>query len=108
MLLLECAYVRSGDKGDVVSAGVIARRPEDYPKILAAVRPDAVKALFGDWVRGEVEVHRMDNIHAVMVVMHGGLGGGATSTLRLDQTGKSLGNALLRLEVPKEHRDDPR
>lgn len=101
MLLRDCAYVRSGDKGDVVSAGVIAQRPEYYEDILAAVRPEAVKELFGDWVTASVEVHRMDNIHAVLVVMNGGLGGGATSTLRLDQTGKSLGNALLRLEVPQ-------
>jgi hypothetical protein len=41
----------------------------------------------------------MDNIEALVVVMRGALGGGATSTLRLDQTGKSLGHALLRLPV---------
>jgi hypothetical protein len=39
----------------------------------------------------------MDNIQAVMVVMRDALGGGATKTLRLDQTGKSFGNGLLRL-----------
>ena len=45
----------------------------------------------------------MDNIQAVVVVMHHALGGGATRTLRLDQTGKSLGHALLHLpEVDDE------
>jgi hypothetical protein len=39
----------------------------------------------------------MDNIQAVVVVMQQALGGGATRTLRLDQTGKALGHALLRL-----------
>ena len=31
--------------------------------------------------------------------MRNALGGGATRTLRLDQTGKSIGNAILRLPV---------
>lgn len=99
-LLKDLAYVRSGDKGDIVSVGVIARAPEHYDSVLAAVQPERVRELLGGWVQGMVEVHRMDNIHTVMVVLHGGLGGGATTTLRLDQTGKALGSALLRLEVP--------
>ncbi len=41
----------------------------------------------------------MDNIEAVVVVMQRALDGGATRTLRLDQTGKSLGYALLRLPL---------
>ena len=97
--LHEIAYVRSGDKGDVCTAGLVAKAPGDYPLLLASVTPKAVKALYGDWVKGEVHCHRMDNIQAVVVVMHGALGGGATKTLRLDQTGKSLGHALLRLSV---------
>jgi hypothetical protein len=50
-------------------------------------------------VKGEVEIHAMPNINALNVVLHGALGGGATRTLRWDQTGKSMGNALLRLEL---------
>ena len=99
MLLCDIAYVRSGDKGDVCSAGLIARRPEHYPLLLRSVTPESVRALYGEWVHGDVQCHRMDNIGAVVVVMRGALGGGATRTLRLDQTGKSLGHALLRLPV---------
>lgn len=98
-LLRDIAYVRSGDKSDTVSIGVIAKSPADYPAILRSVTPRAVKDLFGDWVRGDVEIYRMDNIDAIMVVMRGALGGGATRTLRLDQTGKALGNGILRLQV---------
>lgn len=98
-LLRDICYVRSGDKGNVCTAGLIARTPDDYPALLASVTPEKVRALYGDWVQGEVQCHRMDNIQALVVVMHGALGGGATSTLRLDQTGKSLGHALLRLPV---------
>ncbi|CAL8981375.1 hypothetical protein RHODGE_RHODGE_04447 [Rhodoplanes serenus] len=96
-LLRDIAYVRSGDKGDVVSVGVIARTPADYPVLRASLTPERIKALFGDWVRGAVEIYPMDNIEAVVVVMRRALGGGATRTLRLDQTGKAMGNGLLRL-----------
>lgn len=98
-LLRDIAYVRSGDKGDSVTIGVIAKTPEAYPLLLASVTPERVKALFGDWLKGRADVFRMDNIEAVVVVMHQALGGGATRTLRLDQTGKSLGNAILRLPI---------
>ncbi|MCC7288038.1 MAG: hypothetical protein IT503_17830 [Burkholderiaceae bacterium] len=97
-ILRDIAYVRSGDKGDTCTAGLIARTPDDYPALLRSVTPDRVKALYGAWVQGEVHCYPMDNIQAVVVVMQRALGGGATSTLRLDQTGKSLGHALLRLE----------
>lgn len=95
----DIAYVRSGDKGDVCSVGLVAHGPREYEQLLASVRPDDVKALYGDWVQGEVECYRMDNICALVVIMRNALGGGATKTLRLDQTGKSLGYALLRLPV---------
>jgi len=98
-LLSDICYVRSGDKGNICTAGLIAKSPSDYPALLASVSPEKVRALYGDWVQGEVCCYPMDNIQALVVVMHGALGGGATSTLRLDQTGKSLGHALLRLPV---------
>ena len=98
-LLREICYIRSGDKGDVCTAGLIAMNPEAYPALLKSVTPEKVKALYGDWIKGEVELYPMDNIQALVVVMRRALGGGATNTLRLDQTGKSLGHALLRLPV---------
>ena len=101
-LLRDLAYIRSGDKGDICSVGVIAKSPEAYPALLRSVTPEAVKALYGGFVRGKVEVFRLDNMHALNVVMHHALGGGATKTLRLDQTGKALGNAILRLPVIEE------
>ncbi|HEY5292643.1 MAG TPA: hypothetical protein VIJ43_10055 [Burkholderiales bacterium] len=96
-LLRDIAYVRSGDKGDICTAGLVAKTPQDYAVLLRSVTPNKVKALYGDWIRGEVTCYPMDNIQAVVVVMQQALGGGATRTLRLDQTGKALGHALLRL-----------
>jgi hypothetical protein len=96
-LLRDIAYVRSGDKGDICTAGLVAKTPQDYPVILRSVTPEKVKALYGEWIKGQVNCYPMDNIQAVVVVMEQALGGGATRTLRLDQTGKALGHALLRL-----------
>lgn len=97
--LSDIAYVRSGDKGDVCTAGLIAKTPADYAQLLRSVSPERVRALYGSWIKGNVECYPMENIQAVVVVMRQALGGGATQTLRLDQTGKSLGAALLRLPV---------
>jgi hypothetical protein len=98
-LLKDIAYVRSGDKGDTITIGVIAKTPQDYDTIRRSVTPQAVKQLFGEWVLGEVEVFEAANLHSLSVFMRNALGGGATRTLRLDQTGKSMGNAILRLPI---------
>jgi len=103
-LLAHIADVRSGDKGDVVSIGVLARRAEDYPALLATLVPARITALFGNWVKGPVSVYPMPNIDGCLVLLEQGLGGGATRTLRLDQTAKALGNAILRLPVERPAR----
>ena len=77
-----------------------ARRPEDYATMLAALTPASIAALFGDWVKGPVEGYPMPNIDGCLVLLVHGLGGGATRTLRFDQTAKALGNAILRLPLP--------
>lgn len=98
-MIRDIAYVRSGDKGDVCTAGLLAKTPQEYHRLRTSVTPEAVKTLYGEWIQGDVTCHPMDNIQAVVVVMRRALGGGATRTLRLDQTGKSMGYALLRLPL---------
>lgn len=98
-LLKDIAYVRSGDKGDTITVGVIAKSPEHYETLRRSVTPQAVRLLFGDWVKGDVQVFDVPNLHSLSVYMRNALGGGATRTLRLDQTGKAIGNALLRLPI---------
>ena len=44
----------------------------------------------------------MPNVECLHVVLRNALGGGATRTLRYDQTGKAMGQALLRMEVEVE------
>lgn len=101
-LLRDIAYVRAGDKGASVSIGVIAQNSAYYPSICRTLKPAVVKAHFGDWIDGEVEVFEMPNIEACLVLLKRMKGGGATNTLRFDATSKALGTAILRLPVSEQ------
>ncbi len=98
-LLLELAHGRSGDKGDTVNVGVIARRPEAYPFLKATLTVERVKAHFEGLCRGEVERFEMDNLGALNFLLHESLGGGGTKSLQTDAQGKTFAAAMLRMEV---------
>jgi hypothetical protein len=100
--LRELAYARSGDKGDVCNIGLLAFDRENYELIKKYVTPERVKEHFGGMVKGDVEIYAMPNIEALEIVLRNALDGGATRTLRFDQTGKAMGTALLRMEIPAE------
>jgi hypothetical protein len=97
--LIEIAHTRSGDKGDMANIGLIARKEEHYPLLLREVTAERVKQHFGDRCRGPVERFELPNIGALNFLLHGALGGGGTLSLRADAQGKTLGAALLRMEV---------
>jgi hypothetical protein len=99
MLVKDIAYARSGDKGDIVNVGILALDDAAWERLERTLTPDRIKAHFGEWVRGDVEVFPMKNINAFNVLLHNALGGGATKTLRYDVTGKSFSTAMLRLEL---------
>jgi hypothetical protein len=99
VLLKDLAYTRSGDKGDISNVGILAFNKQNFEILRKQVTPQKVKALYKDLVKGEVEVYEMPNINALQVVMHNALGGGATRTLRWDETGKSMCLAMLYLEI---------
>lgn len=99
MILYRLAHARSGDKGDTVNVGVIARRPEWYPAIREQVTAERVKAHFGGLVKGDVERFEMPNIHALNFLLHGALDGGGTVSLMTDAQGKTFSTALLRMEI---------
>jgi hypothetical protein len=101
MQLKDIAFARSGDKGDVVNVGVLAHDDAAYQKLVRGLTPERIKAHFGDWVRGEVDIFPMPNINGFNVLLHNALGGGATKTLRYDVTGKAFSTALLRMELPE-------
>ena len=102
VMLKELAYARSGDKGDVSDIGVMAFSKKNYEIIKKHLTPDKVKAFFKEDVKGDVKIYEIPNLDSLEVVLYKALGGGATRTLRLDQTGKAMGQALLRMEIDVE------
>ena len=100
--LREIAYARSGDKGDIVNIGVMAKDDASYRLIKKHLTAEKVKAHFKDMVKGEVVRYDMDNLNALEFVLKQALGGGATRTLMMDQTAKGNGPNLLRLELELE------
>jgi hypothetical protein len=95
----ELAFARSGDKGDVSNIGLMAKSKNIYDFLLKTITPERVKEHFKGMIKGEVEIYPMPNIESLEIILRRALGGGATCTLRFDQTGKSMGQALLRMEV---------
>lgn len=98
-LLKDLAYARSGDKGDICNIGLMAFDDRCYEIIRREVTPERVKEYFRGMVKGKVDLYEMPNINSIEIVLHNALDGGATRTLRFDQTGKSMCTALLRMEV---------
>lgn len=95
----ELAYCRSGDKGDISNVGVLAHNRENYEILLKKITPEKVIKHFKGMVKGEVEIYPMPNINAIEVVMHNALSGGAPTSLRFGQTGKTMGNAFSYMEI---------
>lgn len=103
--LREIAHARSGDKGDVANIGLIARDPEYYEVIEAAVTAERVAAHFSELCDGPVRRYPMPNINAFNFVLEEALGGGGMSSTRLDNLGKTYSGALLRMEIDADPRE---
>jgi hypothetical protein len=97
--LSRIAHARSGDKGDTSNIGIIAFHARHYPVLVREVTPERVKQFFGEMVKGKVERYELPNLGALNFLMHEALGGGGTLSLRVDAQGKTLGAALLRMEI---------
>lgn len=93
-----CGY-RAGDKGDIANVALFADDDAVYDVIVREVTAERVKRHFGDMVRGRVDRYEAANVLALNFVMHEALGGGGPRSLRADALGKTLGGALVRMEI---------
>jgi hypothetical protein len=100
---------RSGDKADRSDLAVFAPNRAIYEVLERVVTPERVRAHFEGLVSGPVVRYELPNILALKFVMEGALGGGGPSSLRIDNLGKALGSAILRLrvDVPEALLRDP-
>lgn len=99
MKLKEIAHSRTGDKGEISNISVIPYREEDYEMLKEKVTAEKVKAYFSEICHGEVTRYELPGIHAMNFVLDKTLGGGVTRSLALDKHGKTLGMALLEMEI---------
>jgi len=95
---LGCGY-RAGDKGDISNVALFAPDAAVYDVVRAELTAARVKAHFGALVRGRVDRYEAPNVRALNFVLHDALGGGGPQSLRADNLGKTLGGALVRLEL---------
>jgi len=94
----DIAYARSGDKGGTANVGVAARRPELYPALVRELTAERVQEYFADRAKA-TDRFELPNLDALNFLLHGILGKGGTSTLRLDPQGKALADAVCFIEV---------
>lgn len=91
----DVANGRSGDKGDNVNIGIIARHPDLLPVIAAQLTADAV----GEWLNhlgaSSVDRFTLPGTNALNFLLHQGLGSSGAASLRIDPQGKAVAQQLL-------------
>ena len=97
--LADIAHARSGDKADWVDFGLFAWNAAGYAVLEREASAERVQAHFAPWLPGRVDCWPLPNILAIKLVLHGALQGGGARNLRLDNLGKAMAAALLRMEV---------
>ena len=97
--LIQIAHGRSGDKGDTANIGVLARKPEYYSLLQKYLTVERVQLYFAGICKGKVERYELPNLGAVNFLLHESLGGGGTRSRKNDAQGKTLGSAMLRMEL---------
>jgi Acyclic terpene utilisation family protein AtuA len=95
----DLAYTRSGEKGETINIGVIARKPEYLTALRAALTPEALRTHLTDLGDFKVTIHEVPGIHALNIVLDGALPGGLNASQRLDPAAKSVGQRVLGLLV---------
>ena len=99
MKLKDIAHARAGDKGNRCNICVVPYEPADYPLLVERLTPERGKEFFREFRTAEVRRYEVESIHSLNFVLEEALGGGVTRSLALDKHGKSLGMALLEMEL---------
>lgn len=96
------AHSRTGDKGDTSNISVIAYDRKHYECLREQLSMARVSAFFAELLPADAAApmrYELPNLGALNFVLPGILKGGVTRSLALDAHGKSLGAALLGIEI---------
>lgn len=97
--LEELAFARSGEKGETINVGVIARQPEWLPALRAALTGEALRDWLPDLGAFTCQVYDVPGCHAINLVLEGALPGGLNASQRLDPAAKSIAQRLMGFSV---------
>jgi len=103
--LVQLAWVRSGDKGNLFNVGVIARQPQLLPWLWQALSPEAVAVHFAERLgkpigADDVTRYPVPGIHALNLLVEHTMDGGMLASPALDPAAKAMGQMLLDFPVP--------
>jgi len=101
--LVNVAYGRSGDKGDVCNIGIISRDPKYMPYIKRSITEKAVADYMKHLCKGTVTRFELVGPNAFNFVLTHSLGGGGLSSLLIDRQGKTYAQLCLsglEVEIP--------
>lgn len=99
LTLSHIAHARSGDKGNHANIAVLAYTPQGFDWLRANLTAEMVADYFRPLKPTRVERYEAANVLGLNFVLYDVLAGGASRSLRSDSQGKTLGLALLRLEL---------
>lgn len=99
LTVFDLAYTRSGEKGETINIGVIARKPDYLPTLRAALTPEALRTHLTDLGDFKVTIHEVPGIYALNIVLDGALPGGLNASQRLDPAAKSIGQRVLGIKI---------
>ena len=97
--LCAIAFARSGDKGSSANIAVFGRSPAAYAWLREHLTAARVEAWFKPMGVGAVVRYDVPNLEALNFVLPAVLAGGGSRALRIDAQGKTLGQALLAMDV---------
>ena len=93
------AFARSGEKGETINVGIIARQPQH----LAALRHALTEQALHDWLPDlgdfRVTVYDLPGPAALNIVMDGALPGGLNASQRFDPAAKTIAQRLMRFPI---------
>jgi hypothetical protein len=97
--LVDIAYGRSGDKGDVSNIGVIARSAAALSWLDENLSTEKVAQFLAPWVKGKVTRYPWPGLNGFNFVCEQALDGGGMASLRNDPLGKGMAQRLLAMHL---------
>jgi len=97
--LASIAHARSGDKGNHANIAILAYTDAGFRWMQEHLTAEVVQRYFASLNPSRVVRYEAANVRGFNFVLYDVLAGGASRSLRVDTQGKTLGLALLHMEI---------